>query len=106
MNCISNFRLVAILLAGTSLCLAAAQDTSQDPAQPVLTLDQAIQLAKQQNGDVRAAVMAEKGARARVDAARAEFFPTITPSYTYNSRRTQVLNPVGPGTVFSQNEGG
>ena len=78
---------------------------SQDP-QPTLTLDEAVQLAKKNNGDVRAAVFSEKAARARVDEARANFYPNITPTYTYNSRRVQLRNTVGGGTIFNQSEGG
>jgi outer membrane protein TolC len=93
----SFFRIAPLVLLAIPV-LGFAQDS-----QP-LTLDQAIQLAKKNNGDVRAAVFSEKGARSRVDQARANFFPTITPSYTYNSRRTQVLTP--GGSIFNQSEGG
>src|SRR5579885_1728585 len=71
---------------------------------PTLTLEQAIQLATQRNGDVRTAVLNERSARAAVQGARANFFPNITPSYSYNSQRTQNLVP-GGGTAFNQNEG-
>lgn len=93
----SILRLVSLAFLAVPM-LGLAQD-----AQP-LTLDQAIQLAKKNNGDVRAAVLSEKGARARVDESRANFFPTITPSYTYNSRRAQIPSP--GGSVFTQSEGG
>jgi len=93
--------------AAAALCMTSVLALAQDQAPTnVLTLDQAVQMAKNKNGDVRAAVLSEKIARARVDGARAEFFPTITPSYTYNSRRVQLLNPTGGGKLFTQSEGG
>jgi outer membrane protein len=93
-------RIVPFALLALPL-LTQAQDTPT-----VLTLAEAVQLAKRNNGDVRAAVLSKDGARARVDEARANFMPNITPSYTYNSRRVQLPNPNGPGTVFNQSEGG
>jgi len=91
-----------VSLAILAPVFAFCQDTTQAP----LTLDQAVQLAKKNNGDVRAAVFDVKSARARVDEARANFYPTITPTYTYNSRRVQLINTVGGGTIFNQSEGG
>ena len=70
----------------------------------VLTLPQALEMARRKNGDVRAATYSTKSAQAAVAGAKANFYPTVTPSYTYNSSRTQVLNPPS-GTVFNQNEG-
>lgn len=61
-------------------------------------------MARRQNGDVRAAVYSTRSAQAQVAGARANFFPNIIPSYTYNSSRTQVLT-APTGTVFNQNEG-
>ncbi len=63
-------------------------------------------MAREQNGDVRSAVMSTRGAQAAVAGAKANFYPNITPSYNYNSSRRQVTNPTGPGTFFNQTEGG
>ena len=101
--------LLVVLLTGFAAAQTPATQpaqTTQTPAAPTLTLDLAILLAKKNNGDVKAAVLTEKSARAAVDQARDQFFPIITPTYTYNSQRTQVLNVPGPGTFFSQTEGG
>ena len=61
-------------------------------------------MARQRNGDVQSAAFSAKSAQARVAGARAQFYPSIVPSYTYNSSRTQVVAP-GGATVFNQNEG-
>jgi outer membrane protein len=89
------------LLFGFITCLAAAGSAQQDG---VLTLEQALKLARERNGAVMAAQFDVEAARQRVNQARSAFLPTITPSYRYNSGRTQI--DTGTGTQFLQNEGG
>jgi outer membrane protein len=85
---------------------APATPPAQAPQGPVLTLAQALEMAREQNGDVRSAIMSTRSAQAGVAGAKANFYPNITPSYNYNSSRNQVNNPTGPGTFFNQTEGG
>ncbi|MDW8107701.1 MAG: TolC family protein [Armatimonadota bacterium] len=47
------------------------------PAQEVLSLDDALRLALQQNGVVRAALAENEAAQGRVDAARASLYPSV-----------------------------
>ena len=112
----SSLRLAPLAFLTAVAAFSTSQDTGQPPVAtppatqtaaqgPVLTLEQALEMARRQNGDVRAATFSTRSAQARVAGAKANFYPTITPSYTYNSDRTQILAPGGSGTVFNQNEG-
>ena len=53
----------------------------------VLTLDAALQMAKQLNGDIQAAQYQLLSARSGVRQALAGFSPTITPNYGYSTNR-------------------
>ncbi|MGV3618105.1 MAG: TolC family protein [Fimbriimonas sp.] len=70
-----------------ALCLvaaalpAAAQDVV---AQDVLTLEEALRLARERNGLIRAAEQDVRAAQSRVAQAAADFYPTLTPQYQYN----------------------
>ena len=61
-------------------------------------------MAAERNGSVMAAQFDIEAARQRVTQARAAFLPTVTPSYRYNSGRTEI--DTGSGTRFLQDEGG
>lgn len=65
-------------------------------AQQVLTIDEAISLALQNNGDVLAALSSVQGAEARLQAARSRFYPSVEPNYSYTNSRVsgsgQTLN--------------
>lgn len=56
-------------------------------AQDSLGLDDALRMARERNGDVRAALYDVQSARSRVDQARGAFFPTVTPLWRYDSSR-------------------
>jgi outer membrane protein len=58
-------------------------------AQDTLTLEEALRLARTQNGDVQAAYLDVDAAREQVKQSRASFLPTVTPSYNYNSTRRE-----------------
>jgi outer membrane protein len=72
-------------------------------AQTVLTLQQAIDMARTRNGNAAAAYANYLGSRAQTAVQRAAFFPTLTPSYSYQSIRNQVVP--GPHGSFQQTEG-
>ncbi|HZH98700.1 MAG TPA: TolC family protein [Fimbriimonadaceae bacterium] len=55
-----------------------------------LTLAEAVQLARQRNGEVQAAVFDVQAARARVNQARSAFFPTVTPAFRYDDQRRDI----------------
>ncbi len=84
----------AVLLA-LSLTGAHAQSQSQD----VLTLDDALKLAKDRNGTVRSAYMQVKSGDASVVQALAAFYPTVTAQYTYNSDRQQFVTSSSTGVI-------
>lgn len=94
--------LAATLLVGLAIIYsgAFAQETPK-----TLTLQEALRLARERNGDVRAAALSAQASSARVDQAKAEFFPSIIPSYTYSSDRNEIIE-VGTDTVFVQSDGG
>jgi outer membrane protein len=70
-----------------ALCLvsAAVPAMAQDVvAQDVLTLEEALRLARERNGLIRAAEQDVRAAQARVTQAASAFYPTITPQYQYS----------------------
>jgi len=77
---------------------AFAQDQS------VLTLDEALSLAKDRNGTVRSAYLQVRAADANVVLQLAAFYPTINTQYQYNSDREQIVT-TGNETSFFQLEG-
>jgi len=72
--------------------------------QPVLSLSDALTLAKDRNGTVRSAYMLVKAADANVVFQLASFYPTINAQYQYNSDRQQFIT-AGTQTAFFQQEG-
>jgi outer membrane protein len=85
---------------GTMVCLAAlgASVLAQE-----LTLDQALKLAKERNGTIRAAMQDVKAAKGRTAQSFSAFLPTITPSAAYRSNRQEIN--AGSRTRFLQTEG-
>lgn len=65
-------------------------------AQQILTIDEAISLALQNNGDALAALSSVQGAEARLQAARSRLYPSVEPNYSYTNSRVsgsgQTLN--------------
>ncbi|HVL38031.1 MAG TPA: TolC family protein [Fimbriimonadaceae bacterium] len=81
---------------GASLLLVASA-----AAQDSLTLNEALMMARERNGDVRAAELGVSAARARVSQQFAAFLPTVTPTYRYNtSRRESTVD--GSTSVFNE----
>lgn len=70
-------------------------------AQTQLSLDEALKMAQQKNGDLAAARKQIEAARARANQARAAFFPTITPSIIFNDNRNDFLTGNGGGSFTS-----
>lgn len=85
-------------------CVTALALAALSFGQTTLTVEEALKLARERNGDVRAAALNADAAKERRRQAFASFFPTITPNYTYTSQR-QSAN-LGNGTSFFQTEGG
>ncbi len=75
-------------LSAALLLLGAAGASFAQTSTP-LTLQDALNMARQRNGTIRAAQFDVKSARSQVVITRADYFPTITPSYVYNSERNQ-----------------
>ncbi len=69
-----------------------------------LSLNEAIQLAKDRNGTIKTAIFNVRAARARVGQSFSAFLPTVTPSYIYNSSRQEIAT--GSNQQFVQTEGG
>lgn len=61
-------------------------------AQETLSLDEALRLARENNGNLRAAVLDVEAARSRVRQARATFLPIVTPDAGFQYRRQEVLS--------------
>lgn len=95
-------RLIPLLLA-IAPAAGFAQTTGSAQA-GAMSLDDALKMAKQRNGTIRAGLWSEEAAAALVGQSLAQFYPSITPSYVYNSDRQQVLNTFG--NQFIQTEGG
>ncbi len=70
----------------------AAVFASQCFAQEKLTIDEAIRLAKQNNGTLKAAVQDLVAAKARKVQANSAFMPTITPTASYTESRRDIPN--------------
>jgi outer membrane protein len=76
---------------------------AQTQTQDVLTLDQALRLAKELNGTVRSATMQVKAGDQVVVQALSAFYPSINAQYQYNSDREQFLT--NTTIAFAQIEG-
>ncbi len=57
-----------------------------------ITLDDALQMARKNNGTIQAARLDVKSARERLLVTYASFFPTITPSFIYNDTRREIAD--------------
>lgn len=79
----NRIRTTVIVLALGLVASAFAQET--------LTLDRALMLAKDGNGDVRSAFLNYRSARASARSSYSNFLPTITPSFSLESGRSEVL---------------
>ena len=88
-------RMAWSLLAAAIAGSAVSQDT--------LTLDEALTLARNNNGDVRAAAYDVRAANARVNQARSAFYPTITPFLEWSNRRTRTT--ISGGNLVSTSDG-
>lgn len=91
----TSVRFTVWCLACSIVGMASAQDT--------LTLDEALRLARTNNGDIKAATFDVKAAGARVNQARSAFYPTITPFAEYNNRRS--TTDTSFGTTISKFDG-
>lgn len=86
----------------TLLCLGIASAALAN-AQDALTLDEALRLARLNNGDIRAAAFDVRAANSRVKQARSAFYPTVTPFAQYSNRRT--VTDLGTGNQTATDDG-
>lgn len=98
--------LVRAVLMGLALgpALGLAQTPADAAPAGVLTLDQALRMARERNGTIQASLYQVKAAGAREQEAGAAFWPTITPEFQYNSNRSEIATTIG--NQFIQDEGG
>jgi len=68
-------------------------------AQDTLTLDQALHLASERNGTIKAAFYNVRSAHAFVDQLRAAFYPSVTASYGYNRDRSLTQTSLGDSII-------
>jgi outer membrane protein len=61
------------------------------PAQEVLTLNDALKLAKERNGAVRTAQTQLEAAKLREKQAKGAYLPTVTPSLTWSDQKQELL---------------
>jgi len=94
---LSRYLSIAIVFAvGSAATIAQAQ------GQDVLTLDQALKLAKDHNGTVRSALMQVKAGDQTVIQAQSAFYPTLNAQYQYNSDREQFLTNSSTGILQTE----
>jgi outer membrane protein len=67
-----------------------------------LTLDEALRMAKERNGAVRAAEIGVRSAESNIRLSKSSFLPTLTPTYRYDTIRRRQYT----GTSFSGNDAG
>lgn len=80
-----------LLIASVCACSSAfSQDT--------LTLTEALRLAKENNGTVRAAYLDYESSQAAVKVAGAAFLPTLTPQFSREWSNTETLTGLNQGT--------
>lgn len=84
--------LVSFLVLSVA-CQALAQE---------LTLDQALELARQNNGTVQAAFFNYQASRAAARSTLSSFYPTVTPSFRYDVTRTDTYTGLNRG-LFNDN---
>ena len=89
-----------LLVSSLLLCLALPTVAQQD----TLSLQEAVQLAKQRNGTVRAADLNVRAAKSRVSQAYADYFPTITPLYRFDDQRRDIQTGAGRGNAIKSTE--
>ena len=82
------------------LLLAGAAAASTAGAQG-LTIDQALAMAKANNGTVRAALLQYQASRADARSAFAAYFPSVTPSFEYDVDRTETFTGFSKGLFDS-----
>lgn len=81
------------ILPSMALCGASAFGQ-----QSSLSLAKAIDMARERNGDVRAAFLDLESARSRVRQSFSFFLPTVTPSYSWTNSRSQTFTGASSGT--------
>ncbi len=86
-----------ILASFSLLGLAIASASAQE-----LTIDRALEMARQNNGNVRAAYFNFLASRAAASSTLSAFYPTVTPEFRYDVTRTDTFTGVGKG-LFNDN---
>jgi len=93
-------------LCGVAVCFilaAAAYSPAQQPES--LSLEQAIALAKRNNGAIVSAMMDLKAARSRERAAFGAFLPNLTPTYQYLAEENRTFTGQNSGGWIRTNQG-
>lgn len=88
-----------------SLVILAFGMMSTAFSQEMLTLDRALMLAKDGNGDVRAAFFNYRSAQASARGSYAAFLPAITPTFSIESGQSEVLTGPFRGTSRGSTNG-
>jgi len=91
---------IRLSVATLALCFVASAF-----AQETMTLDRALMLAKDGNGDVRSAFLSYRSARASARSSFSSYLPTITPSFSLESGRSQVLTGAFRGSENNSTTG-
>lgn len=85
--------LVSVVVAVVASCPALSQE---------LTLQEALELARQNNGTVQAAFLNYEASRAAARSTLSSFYPTVTPSFQYDVTRTDTYTGFNRG-LFNDN---
>jgi outer membrane protein len=86
------------IVSPLALILAVSAVAAQETGSPTLSLQEAIRLALERNGNVAASALERTAAKARLLQTQASFFPTVTPQYSYTD---SVANQFGSAGSFS-----
>lgn len=79
--------LVGLFVFGAAVPAVYAQTPTESG---VLTLDEALRMARERNGTIRSAEYDIRAAQARVAQANSAFFPTVTPEYAFSDIRREL----------------
>ncbi len=84
----------------SAACTLVAVVAACAGAQDAMRLEDAVRLAQERNGTVRAAMLDVESAHSRVVQARSAFLPTVTPQWRYDD--TRQTGPTFPNAFTSQ----
>ncbi len=94
---LGGLRAIVRTFAATGIAVTPPLLLAQGSA---LTLEQAIEMAKNRNGVVRAAVLDVQASRSRVRQSFSSFLPVVSPSYRFQNSRSETYT--GPAQTLSK----